>query len=92
MELEPGGLSGILETSDGLYLLKLIEKTPESIQPFRLASPSIRSKLQSAREQTRETAYFRELERIPARIAPDRLGMLKTPERRAEATPPPSVP
>lgn len=92
MELEPGGLSSILETSDGLYLLKLIEKTPESIQPFRLAAPSIRSKLQSAREQTRETAYFRELERIPAHIAPDRLGTLKTPERRAEATPPPSVP
>lgn len=92
MELEPGGLSTVLETPDGLYLLKLIEKTPESVQPFRLAAPAIRAKLRAALERERETDYFRELERIPVRSAPDRLQALALPEANRQAAPPSPTP
>ncbi len=89
MKLEPGTLSEVVETPGGFYLVKVVEKAPESTQAYRSAAPTIRAKLRAARSREREDAYHRELADIPVDLARDKLQDLPIPGAASSKAPPP---
>jgi len=55
---EPGDLSEIIETQKGFYLLKLLDRSAETLRSFNTAAPQIRSKITAERREKAETALF----------------------------------
>jgi parvulin-like peptidyl-prolyl isomerase len=90
----PGEISEILETPEGFYLLRLIEKSPETLLPYSRASNQIRRDLIAQRRHARDQAIAHAAqEDIPAEINEELLTSLQLPTstNSEPGTSPPSI-
>lgn len=90
-DMEPGSLSDVLETEEGFYLTRLIEKTGESILPYQQAAPSIRARLQTANAQKREEAFARSLQATPIIVEKSRVIAIPLPVSAEASSKPPET-
>jgi peptidyl-prolyl cis-trans isomerase C len=73
--LKPGEVSGIVETELGFQLIKVYEKTPEKVVPFKEVEEKIRQHLanqkltQKVNEYLNEVKKTAKIERIPTKAA-----------------------
>lgn len=71
--LEPGAVSNVVETEMGLHLIKVYEKKPEKVVPFKDVEERIRQHLTNQKLKQRVEAYLNEvkktakIERIPTK-------------------------
>ena len=91
---QPGQMAPPVETANGIYLVRLVEKKPAEVRPLEEVSPAIRAMLLADRRHERtEALYAAAAARVPVEIHADRL-----PAGPAGATPaakrpaPPPVP
>ena len=63
--LPTGVLSDVIETSDGLHIIRVIERTDAGAKPFRDAQVEIRKKLE---EEKREAAVADHIARLKREI------------------------
>jgi len=73
--LKPGEVSNVLETELGFHLIKVHEKKPEKVVPFKEAEEKIRQYLTNQKLKQRVDEYLNEvkktakIERIPSKAA-----------------------
>jgi peptidyl-prolyl cis-trans isomerase C len=92
ISLEPNSLSEIIETDEGFYLTRLIEKTIASTLPYQQAAPTIRTKLQTAANQKREDTFARSMQSLPVTVERSRATALPLPTAVAASPSGPSGP
>ena len=73
--LKPGEVSNVVETELGFHLIKVHEKKPETVVPFKEAEEKIRQYLTNQKLKQRVDEYLNEvkktakIERIPSNAA-----------------------
>ncbi|MFN8642677.1 MAG: peptidyl-prolyl cis-trans isomerase [Candidatus Binatia bacterium] len=91
---QPGQMAPLVETTSGLYLVRLVEKKPAVLRPLEEVAPAIRAMLLADKRRERSQAlYAAAAARVPVEIHADRLpagppGATPAPGRPA----PPPVP
>lgn len=72
-ELPEGGVSDVIETDGGYYIVQAAEVAPERTQPFTKAQEEIRYKLESVRHNELAAEYFQELSETAVVVQNDEL-------------------
>lgn len=85
--LEEGQLSGLLETSDGLYVLKVLEHTPADSAQFAKQRDEYRTKMINLARQDRIRGYMGAL-RESAEIVDNRARLQQQQQQAAQQLPP----
>lgn len=83
----PGDISPIIEAPDGLWLLKLAERTDASVLPFKVAQPRVAAQWRSAQAGGRAKTVEARLAEIPAETFLEKLASLELPHS-SSPTPP----
>jgi len=61
--LKPGEVSGVVETGLGLQLIKVHEKTPQKVVPFKEVEEKIRQHLANQKLKQRVDEYLTEVKK-----------------------------
>jgi hypothetical protein len=59
--VKPGEVTPLIETSNGIFIVKLLEQRPASAQPLSQVRDILRQQLMRAHEQDRQQAWFSEM-------------------------------
>jgi len=89
---QPGQVSPVVETSEGHYLLKLIEHRPSTVKPLEQVRERIGYQLQQTRKQQIENEFFARLRAtVPVRINHSLVDATEIPNAKPEGPidPPP---
>jgi parvulin-like peptidyl-prolyl isomerase len=91
----PGDISQVISDSQGIYLLKLIERRDPSLIPFAEVEPALRHRLIIEKRRRLDQDFVREArEALPVEIHPEALARVPSLPTTAVANnqPPPSLP
>ncbi len=93
---DPGEVSPVITDSKGVYLLKLLDRRPETLRPLAEVETALRPRLLSEKRRQIEQDFIREsLQSIPVVVHPELLARIPVPASRAVAEnkpPPPPLP
>lgn len=87
--LPPGGVSDVLETEDGLYVVLKTDVREMRVTPFETAAPTLRRRLIRRKQEAVEQAFMQELlQKAAIAINPVKAAALTIPETVSERRPP----
>ncbi len=89
----PGQVSGVIEETNGFYLVTLLERTMQSVLPIEKVDAKVRAKLTRERRETLAREFDETLRKhVGAHIHPDALEQAELPASPAGESAPPALP
>lgn len=90
---QPGEIGPLVETAQGVVVVKLTERTRNEPRPLEQVAPDIRQILLAEKQKTlNEQRYSQLRERFPVEVKRDVLAAITLPQRTAQADRPPAFP
>jgi hypothetical protein len=91
---QKGEVSDLIETDQGLYLVKLLDRRPAEVAPLEKVASRIRHKLLLEKRREVEKAFLVEKRAVttPIKVYPEALASVPAPTSEKERVQPPSLP
>jgi peptidyl-prolyl cis-trans isomerase C len=87
---EPGEFAPLVETANGFYIVRLLQKKAGGFRPFEQVQEVIAYQLSRQQQYQQQQNLFEEMKRgLKVEVHPEALESISTPERAADAGPPP---
>jgi len=87
---EPGHLSPLVETPQGFYIIRLMERKPSAVRPLAQVKDAITYELAQRQQHQRQLDFHEEMKRgLKIETHPELLKLIPAPEQTSEARPPP---